>query len=1058
MTSSISTQPCLVDQILPPVVSITSGRSLSRDNTSLKRLLSNAPSSISPANPTTPLERQSAGSTHAPPPKEIEKEQEEVEVTAKHNPSDQPHLELPSNESNYASFQIPAQLPAQLPCPLLGHFGRWRQESLQGRLLPGYISKIPKDQLAILNSDNAWRPAIVGQPNLPGDVPPSLLQRLSLKAEGQPDKVEPHPFILNSSSSSPKQASEIQPPARPALPEHPDDDSDESVVAWSSSPPTQDRRNRLANHAASEDRDDELSDTDSEDALGHLPPDSSPPQLPAFTKTKTTFLPKPGSQLPSKPKDMSEREKGTASDEEEKTQNINVTIDPCANTSPDSKNLTQPEHPKPDEATEHGQSCKTPPQELRVAGPRDEMPQPTVTVTIEQDVRMEGTNPHLVGGAIQKVQVKQTPRPGREGSVDQESTQHVDQPGRHLNHPGDEPVSTACVPGTFDENTTLGEVVRSRPYPSNDSASSGLSRGVQSQHQGSTQRHEFAQDIASPKARSEAYGPSALHAGNPLASSDQETESMQIWTPVPNLEMSEDQEIGSSPPDHDILPDSSSGPSNDRHGMSRLQSYLYALPQTIEQKNRSHEFGRKRASDEKDVPSINKHPRTAQTLPSSSILDPDLAVIAQEARVQRREYLTKWKKPANRRQDSLTARVDNSASRAASDPLAGTISRARMPSQSLPGARTSILQTDGGDEEGQAVVRTHRTDVVAPQASQQLTSTYEGQLFSEYQAAYPEYAGSLSHFQQAMRLLRRTSLSGKGFHPFLFDDAIFHHYHTYRAYKADEVDDCENAMSFHEFYNQRIINPSHVLGLITLEALRWEESQAPVPRPRKRQLSVDTSEDDMPRELEYGMDGSWSDSQGGPTSDRGGTSTAQSQVMTQTPRAQVFRRRLGDESPDLGTPIPRQKLQSSVPQSHLQAARVISGEGVERGRVGRRSDPLPASKIQAPESVRKHVKKTPRTMPKTFTMTAATLSSPVPRAAPFNSRMHSEAHLESQLAQSHSPTQTKARPMQHWWQEADTPFKRFERQMSSLPGECGAFMKARSDAIDQGINIFTWRI
>ncbi|KIV94217.1 hypothetical protein PV10_02005 [Exophiala mesophila] len=1057
MTSSFSTQPCVVDQILPPIVSITSGRSLSRDNTSLKRLLSNAPSSISQANPTTQRERQFAGSNHAPPPKDIEKGQEEVEVTAKHNPSDQLHLELPSNDSNNASSQI----PAQLPCQLIGHFRRWRQESLQGRLLPCYISIIPKDQQAILDSDNAWRPAIVGQPNLPGDVPPNLLQELSLKAEGQSDKVEPRPSILNSPLSSPKQASEIQLPARPALPEHPDDDSDdsdESAVAWSSSPPTQDRRNRLADHAAFENRDDESSGTDSEDALGHLPPDSSPLQLPAFTNDRTTFLPKPGSQLSSKPNTMSERTEEKASDGDEKNQNVNVIIDPCANTSPDSNNLTQPEHPKPDEAPEYGQSCKSPPQELRVASPRDEMPQPTVPVTIEQDMRMDGTNPHLAGGAIQKVQVKQTPRPGKEVPADQDSIQHVDQPGRHRSLPADEPVSTAFVPGTFDDNTTLGEVVRSQPYPSNDPASPGLSRGIQFQHPGGTQRHDFAQNIASPKVKSEAYGLSAVHAGKPLASSDQGTESMQIWTTAPNLEMSEDYEIGSSPPDHAILPDSSSGPSNDKHGMSRLQSYLSALPQTIEQNNSSNEFRRKRASEEKDAPASHKHPRPAQTLPSSSIRDPDLAVIAQELRVHRREHLTKWKKPATRRQDSLHTRVDSSASRAASNPLAGTISRSRMSSQSLPGARTSILQTYGDDEEGQAVVRTHRTDVEAPQTSLQLRSTYERQLFSEYQAAYPEYAGSLSHFQQAMRLLRRTSLSGKGFHPFLFDDAIFHHYHTYRAYKADEVDDCEDAMSFHEFYNQRITRPLHVLGLITLEALRWEESQAPVPRPQKRPLPLDMSEDDMPRHLEYGMDGSWSDSQGGPTSHVAGTSTEQSQVMTQTPGAQVLRRRLGAESPDLGTPLPRQKLQSSVPQSHLQAASVSSRKGIEGGRVDRRSDPLPISKVQTPESVRNHVRKTPRTMPKTFTITAAALSSPEPRAAPVNSRMHSEARLESKAAQSHSPTQTKARPMQPWWQEADTPFKRFERQMSSLPGECGALMKARPEAIDQGINIFTWRI
>lgn len=1031
MASSISTQACLVDQILPPIKS-GSGRSLLRDNTSLKRLLSNAPPTYLQTTPTTQVERQATSPKHPPPGGEIEKKKQE-EVNAKYNPSHQPPLALPSDKSTNAVSEEPGQLPRQL----LGHFRRWRQESRHGRLLPRYISIIPMDQVAMLDLRTAWQPPLIGQPDLPGDVPPNLLQKLSTKAEGRSDEAQPLPSLPNSSLPPQKQAAEQD---TPALPEHPDDDSDDAddaAVPWSSSPPTQIRRTTLASLAGSNDRDDPLSGTDGEDARDDLPPDSSPPQLPGFMKNKTTFLPRPRSQL----KAVSERREDKDLHADKNEQNVNGIIDPHANNSPNSKDVTQPNHAESHKAPERRKSFKSLSQELGVDSPCVVIPElKESTVILAQDIHMGGATAHLVDRATQRIQVEQTPHTGKPISADQRAIQHMYQPARHRNHPADEPVSTACVPGTFDETSHHRGVGRSQPSPGNDPAVLGSGQETKLQHQTSTNRYDFAQNTTSPEAGGEAHGPSTLHASKPLASTDQRTESMQTGTQLPNQEISEDHEIGSSPPDHTILPGSSREPLTDTHGLIRPQSYVYTLPQSAKQSTSDHEFRRKRPSDEQDIRSFNKQPRTAQMLPSSSIWDPDLALVAQESRSHRREYLTKFKKPSIRREGSLISRVESSASGAVPRPMAGPTPRERMSSQSLASFRTSIPHSD---EEDQATVRIQRTNVTAPQASQLVNQ----ELFEEYQAAYSEYAGSLPHFQQAIQLLKRTSLSGKGFHPYLFDDAVFHHYHAYRAYKADEVDDCENAMSFHDFYNQRIMNPSHVSGLITLEVLRSGTSHATVPRSRKRQLSIESDENeisrDVSRDSEYGIGESWSGSQ-----DR-------LMSHTQTPRGQLSRRRLGAESPDLGTPLPRQKPRSSVPRPDLQAARVSPQiNSIERSKAERRSDPFPLSTVQTPQSMRKQMSKTPRTLPKTFTTTSSSLQIAAPA---ISKKLSAAASLESKAARSPSPILTKAKTMQQWWQEADTPFKRFERQMRSLPGEHRARGRTRSDAIDQGINIFTWR-
>lgn len=86
--------------------------------------------------------------------------------------------------------------------------------------------------------------------------------------------------------------------------------------------------------------------------------------------------------------------------------------------------------------------------------------------------------------------------------------------------------------------------------------------------------------------------------------------------------------------------------------------------------------------------------------------------------------------------------------------------------------------------------------------------------FYAFQRAYPEYRGKLDNFIKACQLLIKMRNSNSPLHPFLYDDAVFHHYHSYRQYLLALVESGEDALPFGVFYVTHITTPNHLGGVI----------------------------------------------------------------------------------------------------------------------------------------------------------------------------------------------------------------------------------------------------
>lgn len=154
-------------------------------------------------------------------------------------------------------------MPSDHPSQVNGHFQKWRKDSRQSRYLPRYIEKIPEAQLELLESDDAWQPPLVGGRPRSGDVPLSLLQKLSEAADAPSRSASP------SDRSQSSQQDDVRLPSRNELDrerqESPNKSGSDATVSddeWPSSPPTQRRRD-------------------------YLPPDSDPPTVPEIERQVT---------------------------------------------------------------------------------------------------------------------------------------------------------------------------------------------------------------------------------------------------------------------------------------------------------------------------------------------------------------------------------------------------------------------------------------------------------------------------------------------------------------------------------------------------------------------------------------------------------------------------------------------------------------------------------------------------------------------------------------------------------------------------------------------------
>ncbi|KIX95973.1 uncharacterized protein Z520_08228 [Fonsecaea multimorphosa CBS 102226] len=128
-------------------------------------------------------------------------------------------------------------------------FQRWRDEAQAGRYIPRHIQKIPKKQAkllaSLLESGDSWQPPLVGRTQRPGEVPLELLVELSDAADERASgpassstDVEPEASGQDPRPTEHGQGQDL----KPANPSEGNASDSEEFADWSQSPPTQQRR------------------------------------------------------------------------------------------------------------------------------------------------------------------------------------------------------------------------------------------------------------------------------------------------------------------------------------------------------------------------------------------------------------------------------------------------------------------------------------------------------------------------------------------------------------------------------------------------------------------------------------------------------------------------------------------------------------------------------------------------------------------------------------------------------------------------------------------------
>ncbi|KIW98530.1 uncharacterized protein Z519_00191 [Cladophialophora bantiana CBS 173.52] len=128
-------------------------------------------------------------------------------------------------------------------------FQRWREQAQGGRYIPRHIQHIPREQAnllkSLLESGNSWQPPLVGRTPRPGEVPLALQVQLCDAADERANSRASSPDDTEAEASGkdlpPAQHEQRHELASAHSNEENASDSEE-FVAWSQSPPTQQRR------------------------------------------------------------------------------------------------------------------------------------------------------------------------------------------------------------------------------------------------------------------------------------------------------------------------------------------------------------------------------------------------------------------------------------------------------------------------------------------------------------------------------------------------------------------------------------------------------------------------------------------------------------------------------------------------------------------------------------------------------------------------------------------------------------------------------------------------
>lgn len=931
-------------------------------------------------------------------------------------------------------------------------FQRFRKEGPAGKHVPSYFSIIPRDQKELLISDDSWQPPLVGRPARPGQVPTSLLQRLTDAAD-YPKEAAVEPDALPSSHGNEREPITDNSGNQDGLAEgEGEEDSsqlDGSSISWSQSPPTQHRRKQL--------------------------PPNSPPLL-LHHRNPIHSPENPRSQQVNEP-DSPKVRLPTATTTFARAQ-IEAATSGFRRSSRARDVLDNSGEPLPAEA---GDVCQN--SQIRFTGLP--IPQPLSGVENEE-VNAEHAGAQSFFSTDSKsanspkgVQVNRTPYVGK-GPNENHFRSALPRDGSpRVFQNRTQPISSCLVPGTFDESppasglqtkqaTSVATTGQEHTKKSKLNDASDPDVALESQPQ-------QLRAQSSPKSLADRI--TASNNGYPTTARRDEQVSCDIYaksSEMFNILDGPDDPIGTTVAPHPNLiagfsgnesaqgtavprmpldvqqPSRTSTSSSPSMVVSQRGSAMHSITTS---ETRQSQSKRKQA----DVEDMGGPSKRRQTDGCENVLDKDYAPLVERLKDFRRETLS----PLSKSKVSKVQAVSSS-------PQDSSIVSEVPFTRALPkGERIMTPRSAGGSQTSSStpITRISTYDDKAAGANWQRVSNSgtsgssacdPESLFPKFQEAYPDYKGSVKDFTRSCNVLSKILSLGQALHPFLFDDAIFHHYHSYRPYLADEALHAAAPLSFFDFYNERIEDPSHSKKVVTKSALH-----SILERPQAANLAISIRQ----RHLSHSS----------PSPMVPGASSRISKSRVAANHTPALRRDVCDvdtpelpenavekwrrqassaASPELGTPDVDRRLSDIPPleisadDNQTPATRSSMGPPQASKKRSRFSDPNPRNSNEGKRS---------RT---SFPSTSHSSKRPKLSASPFVKPAKPTPVKAETPTRETPPTAAVVEMPPEWWTESDTPFKRYVDGYSKLNSHRNELGTVNIGAQNQnlgGVDPFSWR-
>ena len=687
-------------------------------------------------------------------------------------------------------------------------FYRWRQHMQGGKYLQRHLAKIPRDQeeflKSLLDTGDSWQPSLIGQPQRPGEVPLALLKQFCNAADSE----AAHPATLESQVQTTTAARD-----RPSTPlaqdggiaeQNPDDEDDsEAAVSWAKSPTQRQQRKFSPSKSVRSSPSDEdgSQDISSSPPITCNSPAALPPSSPPVDLARQSqYVPSP--RTPDK-QDTVRRSPGDSlhhiegNQEEAENTLESVELGPPSHVSP--------MNPQSTSFTETPRSTRSS-RLMMDDEPVRAVPKPATSSQVIRDT------------SARKIQVKNTPYLSKD----------VNLLPRQSREPSDmlEPRSS-FVPATYTSSfdAAAGSRMRAatrspvvtKPYHSSRATTScsGILTGMnpRSRLGKILQRDKSSKPSREGNLKSRSRGISssqgtgeARRTPNVLRRTENEREGDR------QLHVSESGRNKATTTTVQL--EDRTGEPHELHFSASAATSL--KPADVEGGDTT---SKKR---ERDGAGTNiQQSKRLRPNPQAMTFDSDLVAVQEKRLADRREVMRAIGKPKNLVHPASSSSVMGADS--SSGQREAPSSRSKQPS--LPQATINAVQQSSTPITRQSTYsgawnvhsKARPGDGVSLLSPAPVTNEQDEHLFARYQAAYPDYEGTLENFDQSCSFIQGVLNSEPNkIHSSLLDDAIFHHFHSYQPY-TDRTG--STAMSFVKYFNECVDDPSHHMRVVKTNGL-----------------------------------------------------------------------------------------------------------------------------------------------------------------------------------------------------------------------------------------------